>query len=107
MSISIRTPLPGVARNRSSTDWVFWDARVDVIADYDGERVAVQCKTENPGRAKFVEQARVEVPRVPIVRPSEGGQSRGRTMNHSTNSAHRSSSSNRNVHRFQKKSSFV
>ena len=35
------------------------------------------------------------------------GQSRGRTMNHSTNSAHRFSSSKRNVHRFQKKSPFV
>ena len=34
-------------------------------------------------------------------------QSRGRTMNHSTNSAHRFSSSKRNVHRFQKNSPFV
>lgn len=33
-----------------------------------------------------------------------GGQSRGLAMNHSTNSAHRSSSSKRSVHRFQKKS---
>ena len=35
------------------------------------------------------------------------GQSRGLTMNHSTNSVHRFSSSKRNVHRFQKKSPFV
>jgi hypothetical protein len=34
-------------------------------------------------------------------------QPRGLTMNHSTNSAHRSSSSKRNVHRFQKNSPFV
>jgi hypothetical protein len=34
-------------------------------------------------------------------------QSCGRTMNHSTNSVHRFSSSKRNVHRFQKKSPFA
>jgi hypothetical protein len=48
----------------------------------------------------------------PIEGPSHallvrGDQSRGLTMNHSTNSAHRFSSSKRNVHRFQKKSPFA
>ena len=67
------------------------------------------------GRLRF-RGARVGYPR---QRTSVGGrnlvesksvrevQPRGLTMNHSTNSAQRSSSSKRNVQRFQKKSPFV
>jgi hypothetical protein len=56
-----------------------------------------------PGRSSPIE-GRLAGRSYALLRSS---QSRGRTMNHSTNSAHRFSSSKRNVHRFQKKSPLV